>query len=108
MAAKSILRDLTECSICMDTLKKLKALPCLHSFCLECLIKYSDDEDPGTSLPCPLCRRNFVIPDGGLDKLESNFIIEQLVQIKQDSKSLSYTPSETKMCRICEKGSITR
>src|SRR5215475_8061177 len=106
--AKSLLRDLTECSICMDTLKKPKALPCLHTFCLECLIKYSDDEDPGKSLLCPICRESFAIPEGGLGNLKGNFYIEKLVQVKQESKSLSSASSCVALCGICQKRSIAR
>ena len=104
--AKSLLRDWAECSICMDTLEKPKALPCLHTFCLEYLIKYSDVYDPGTSLPCPICTEGFAIPVGGLENLKNNFYIEQQIQAKQ--ASMSFRPNDTKQCSLCDSAVITR
>ena len=45
--------NITECGICLEPFKKPKALPCLHTFCLECLEKYGKDEVPEAKLPCP-------------------------------------------------------
>ena len=67
------LRHLTECSICMQPFKIPKNLPCIHTFCLECLIKYGKDELPGDEMACPLCRQMFKIPAGGFEKLPNNF-----------------------------------
>ena len=33
----------TKCTICLETLKDPKTLPCLHSFCLTCLDKLASD-----------------------------------------------------------------
>lgn len=49
-----------ECPICLDKLQQPKSLPCLHSFCLECLRAYITKEMAGEksvmTFPCPICR----------------------------------------------------
>ena len=74
---------ITDCPICLDTLKKPKALPCLHTFCLECHVKYGREGDKnksGDELPCPLCRQMFKVTADGFDKLQTNFFIEELLE----------------------------
>ena len=69
-------RDIFQCSICMDAFKNPKCLPCIHTFCLECLEKYGEDERPGDEMPCPICQQMFTIPAGGFKKLPNNIFIE--------------------------------
>ncbi|KAK3084150.1 hypothetical protein FSP39_009032 [Pinctada imbricata] len=67
-----IQKDLTTCSICFETFKRPKYLPCLHSFCESCLQSYIDStklkvkEDSGgiPGIVCPLCRLFVKLPDG--------------------------------------------
>ena len=54
------------CLICHDELKEPRLLPCIHSFCLECLERYCRDKCPGDDVPCPECRNEFVIPKAGV------------------------------------------
>ena len=44
----------TECSICYETIPNI-ALPCKHTFCGECTVKFSKK-----SRSCPLCRSEFL------------------------------------------------
>ena len=41
------------CAICLEQFKDPKVLPCLHSFCHECIIKLEHTEN---SITCPECR----------------------------------------------------
>jgi tripartite motif-containing protein 2/3 len=72
------LRSITECPICTDTLTDPRSLPCIHTFCLECVKGFSSDKLPGDSVPCPVCRTEFTVPDKGVDGLPKNFFIQQL------------------------------
>jgi hypothetical protein len=69
----------------LEPLKKPKGLPCLHTFSLECLEKYEEDKDPGDKLPCPFCRQEFIIPQGGFQKLPGNFFIEKILAKRKAS-----------------------
>ena len=93
--------NITECPICFEPFKKPKALPCLHTFCLECLEKYGEDEVPEAKLPCPFCRQEFIIPKDGFKNLPGNFFIEQL---SEERKSIRGTlgHGDHDACEICE------
>ncbi|CAI5714842.1 unnamed protein product [Peronospora destructor] len=59
--------DETECQICMDKKKQI-ALPCAHSFCLDCFQHWSIQ-----SPTCPICRAKFDCSEGDeLWQLTSN------------------------------------
>ena len=88
--------DLTECSICTETLIEPKVIPCFHTFCLKCLEKVCSGNALKKTMPCPLCRIDFNIPDGGLSKLKTNFLIEKLIEAGNRLKTLS--SSETDQC----------
>jgi len=96
------LSDITQCSICRDVIKNAKFLPCIHTFCLECLQQYGRDHDPGEKMACPLCREEFVIPLGGFEKLRNNFFIEALLEL---SELFNYQATEFSnknvFCDVC-------
>ena len=52
--------DLLTCTICLETLKVPKYLPCLHTFCETCIhthITSSVKGDKSTGVKCPIYRR---------------------------------------------------
>jgi len=63
---KSFAKEM-ECSICTEVFTDPRVLPCGHIFCIHCLQSYCKDKQP--SKPCPLCRREFTIPDNGIPGL---------------------------------------
>jgi len=81
------LYDMTECSICTEVFTDPRVLPCIHTFCLKCLINYGKDRQPGDGMPCPLCRKEFTIPDDGLSGIQKNFFMEQLLSARKLSAS---------------------
>ncbi|XP_033757657.1 tripartite motif-containing protein 2-like [Pecten maximus] len=53
---------LLDCPICLEQLHEPKSLPCLHSFCQECLSTFITKDLSGkmasaTAFPCPVCRK---------------------------------------------------
>ena len=77
------LDDMTECSICCEVFNDPRVLPCLHTFCLQCLLDYGKDKQPGNSMACPVCRKEFTIPDDGLAGTQKNFFMEKLVHVRK-------------------------
>jgi len=75
------LSSIAECSVCCETFSDPRQLPCIHTFCCKCIGGFSRDSKPGDEVPCPLCRKNFTIPDGGIGSLPKNFFVQQLVDI---------------------------
>ena len=96
----SVTTDLTTCPICKDMFDNPKSLPCLHAFCLKCLQEYCKSKNmyPGDEVPCPVCRKEFKIPDDGTDGLQHHFFIQQLV----DARKAKYAEGPNEVpCEVC-------
>ena len=99
-ASASIVTDLTTCPICMDLFDNPKSLPCLHAFCLKCLQGYFKNS-PGDEVPCPMCRKGFQIPSGGLGGLQHHFFAQRLVDFqKASNEEFGEAP-----CEVCVQAS---
>jgi len=97
---KSLLRDLTECPICRETLADPKTLPCLHTFCCACLSDHCRRSiQPGSGAACPLCRQQFTLPTGGCAELQTDFRIRQFSDLKKAAKSIR--PANWRSCDRC-------
>ena len=107
IATKDALKKLDaqlECSICLDTFKQPKLLPCFHAFCKSpCLEKLVAKD--GHSLTCPTCRYIVSLSEKGVDGLQSNFHIDRLFEIR-DAFNKAAEPTETQ-CGSCEDGRAT-
>ena len=77
MAAKDVKMstDNLSCPVCYDLFKKPKYLPCHHSYCELCLEKIQVD----SKIVCPECRKEAVIPPGGVKDFDDNFFVNRLV-----------------------------
>ena len=82
-SADKELDDMTECFICTEMFTDPRVLPCIHTFCLKCLLNYGKDRSPGDDMPCPLCRKEFTIPYDGLSAMQKNFFMEKLLHVKK-------------------------
>ncbi|XP_034735094.1 tripartite motif-containing protein 16-like [Etheostoma cragini] len=51
--------DSLSCSICLDILKRPVTLQCGHSYCMDCVNAYWDQEDRCGVYSCPQCRRQY-------------------------------------------------
>ncbi|CAI7935179.1 E3 ubiquitin-protein ligase TRIM56 [Podarcis lilfordi] len=66
------------CTICLERLRRPKILPCLHSYCQECLRKLAGGRK---ELQCPECREQVALPQGGVGALRTNFFINGLLDL---------------------------
>src|SRR6218665_1069535 len=78
------LREITECPICMNVFTDPRILPCIHTFCFECLRHTSEatQKNSGDNMPCPLCRKVFIIPADGVNGVQKNFFMDNLLVVK--------------------------
>ena len=71
------------CSICSENYNNTnlvpKALPCLHTFCRQCLTLFLEQTQDGNELPCPMCREPFQRPENGVDGLRTNFMLQDMI-----------------------------
>ena len=63
------------CPVCYQLFKKPKYLPCHHSYCEQCLEKMQVQ----SKITCPECRKEAIVPPGGVKDLDNNFLINRLV-----------------------------
>jgi tripartite motif-containing protein 2/3 len=83
------LRNITICPICLETYSDPRSLPCVHTYCLNCIEGLIRKKCPGDCVACPVCRNKFSIPDKGADGLPKNFIIGQIMDIGQPATQSS-------------------
>ena len=85
MDIKTLLHNLHEevsCSVCMCMFTTPKQLPCLHSFCLNCLNGIQRTSGIHGKITCPECRKQFDIPgSGNPSEFRTNFRINRLLDV---------------------------
>ena len=97
---KSLKKE-AECPLCLETIKNPKTLPCLHSFCLECLDELASfaRRQLQTTIKCPVCQTSFPIPDTDtFANLPSSFHLNRLV----DALALEDGTVQTQKCNTCD------
>lgn len=91
-----------ECAVCMEHFKEPKVLPCLHTFCKDCLKGLIKKQGSDHVITCPECRQDAKIADGNVNKLQPNFWINNfmtLMSIKNRDSS-----SKSIICELCDSG----
>ena len=63
--------NFTDCSICLETFKTPRILPCGHTLCTECLESLMTAEISQRS--CPECRK--AIPTQGIEEFPVNYAL---------------------------------
>ncbi|XP_041372042.1 E3 ubiquitin/ISG15 ligase TRIM25-like [Gigantopelta aegis] len=99
----SINEDFLTCSICFEPFNDPRILPCVHTFCAECLSNHINSTcQPGLSRPkfsCPTCRESVAIPDPEnpretwAKQFRKNFMISGLRDVVKTEGDSLLTPS---------------
>ncbi|XP_050417881.1 tyrosine-protein kinase SRK2 isoform X2 [Patella vulgata] len=83
--------EFLSCKICLEPFKRPKALPCLHTFCENCLKDYVR-RNPGNKpgyFPCPMCRKDTYVPLQGVEEFPDNFFVLSLSDTLQENTVFS-------------------
>ena len=90
--------DLVCCVICYEPFtenRKPKALPCLHTYCVECLKGSIDAHKKAMArskgrisgqFPCPVCKEVIKIPENGLDGFKDDFRVRRISEVLARSR----------------------
>ena len=71
-------REIT-CGICQEHYTEPKALPCLHYYCKQCILRLALRTGTGKPFSCPECRCEATLPEGGVDELKTAFFVNRLM-----------------------------
>ena len=92
----TVMRDIVECPICLETLTEPRMLACFHFYCQKCVADMKQvQQAEAVGYECPLCR-TFTASD----EPKSLPIMNQLME------ALQAASTDVKTCERCNKGSI--
>ncbi|XP_056325503.1 E3 ubiquitin/ISG15 ligase TRIM25-like [Danio aesculapii] len=104
MAESSILvaEDQFICSVCLDLLKDPVTIPCGHSYCMNCISDYWNQDEQRRVYSCPQCRQTFTQRPA----LNKNVVFAEMVEnlkIRKAQKTcaLSYAGPGDVECDVC-------
>ncbi|XP_052816216.1 E3 ubiquitin-protein ligase TRIM71-like [Mya arenaria] len=74
------------CPLCRDQFRDPRVLPCLHSFCKDCLERCHHDQGLNDSFACPSCKQPGSLNSGGIEGIPSSIFISNIldVMVSQD------------------------
>ena len=85
MDIKTLLHNLREevsCSVCSNIFTDPKQLPCLHSFCLNCLKQWQRTSHGQDTIRCPNCQALSRVPEtGDLKDLPTSFYLNGMIDM---------------------------
>uniref|UniRef100_A0A1X7VIF9 Uncharacterized protein n=2 Tax=Amphimedon queenslandica TaxID=400682 RepID=A0A1X7VIF9_AMPQE len=108
------LEEQLTCSICLDIYTNPKSLPCLHSFCQDCLDRLPQDKKNETYyLSCPTCRHCTELPEEGASGFPIAFHLNNFKEVHSFMKKVAdpqqvtcdncTTANATGYCKDCSK-----
>ena len=103
-----IIRNL-QCGLCLQSFNDARILPCLHSFCADCLekscLQYSETSP---SVYCPVCMDETLLNSRGIEGLPKNLYVKHLLDLQDgagnDARSCDLCAVKdlaTKYCQAC-------
>ena len=104
--AANDLDELVECPICLEHFTDPRSLPCLHSFCVQCLDqaqKAKESAFPAKKgyIECPTCNDKSKLPKGSVLKLRRYFVAGKVTAVVKDLQNAQEQENMMNICRRC-------
>ena len=87
------------CTVCLDSFKDPKVLPCCHTFCKSCLERIVEKTELKTNLVCPQCRAEHKVPPNGPEGFLTDF---SLLELNKSLTSDLESDSPQLVCGDCD------
>ena len=81
MATNSSTQSISSCDLCSQRFSDPRMLPCLHSFCYNCLVKHFDAEK--SEHACPTCQEAFKVPGEKLEALPKDLRSSYVAEVAE-------------------------
>ena len=79
---KQKLDEQLTCAICLERYCNPKSLPCMHSFCKECIKLLVDNVK--LELKCPECREIHNLPPSGIEGFRNNYSLLGMLDLRSE------------------------
>lgn len=94
--------DLLTCSICLDELKRPVTLHCGHSYCMDCVNRYWDQESHHSVYSCPQCRHTFI----SRPLLNKSTVLVDLMGKMSETEKTTFPKKDDVECDFCTTGKL--
>ncbi|XP_069845348.1 E3 ubiquitin-protein ligase TRIM56 [Dipodomys merriami] len=88
--------DFLACKICLEQLRMPKTLPCLHTYCQDCLAQLAE----GGRVRCPECRETVPVPGAGVAAFKTNFFVNGLLDLVK-ARTCGDLRADRPSCALC-------
>ncbi|KAM6994562.1 E3 ubiquitin/ISG15 ligase TRIM25-like [Tautogolabrus adspersus] len=89
------------CSVCLDLLKDPVTHPCGHSYCMSCVGRRWDEEDPHDMYSCPLCKQTFTPRPAVVRNVMLADLVEELKKKKLPEAPADLAKPGDVACDVC-------
>ncbi|XP_051779263.1 interferon-induced very large GTPase 1-like isoform X1 [Erpetoichthys calabaricus] len=103
MASALCMKDQLTCRVCLELLEDPVDLPCGHTYCMKCILKYWSHLDNTEVHDCPHCKNIFQCKP----VLVNNTLFAQMAEIMRKSSFITSSPNqdeeEVRDAPVCKK-----